>query len=93
LRVRYCYEILGITNSASEKEIDAAYRDLVRRHHPDLGGDAKEFKKITHAYERLKIARICEDCQGTGKHDLTIYPFSFVMPCEFCDGNGRSYGK
>jgi curved DNA-binding protein len=53
------YEVLGVPKTASEKEIKQAYRNLARKHHPDLHqGDAKaaaeeKFKLINEAYEVL----------------------------------------
>jgi len=51
------YDILGVSRSASEKDIRQAYRRLARRHHPDVNpGDKqaeKRFKEITGAYEVL----------------------------------------
>ncbi len=51
------YEILGVPRSASQKEIQSAYRRLARRYHPDVtGGDAEaedRFKQINSAHEVL----------------------------------------
>ncbi len=51
------YGTLGLTKTASEKEIKAAYRKLARKHHPDVnpGDKAAEakFKEINEAYEVL----------------------------------------
>ena len=53
------YEALGVSRTATEKEIKSAYRKLARQHHPDLHqGDAKKaaeekFKIINEAYEVL----------------------------------------
>ena len=41
------YDELGVSSHASAEEIKAAYRQLVKQHHPDAGGDEKEFKKVT----------------------------------------------
>lgn len=53
------YEILGVSRSATEKEIKTAYRKLARKWHPDLHtGKDKEaaeekIKQINEAYEVL----------------------------------------
>ena len=51
------YEILGVSNTASEDEIKAAYKKLVKQYHPDLHpGDklaAEKFKEINEANEVL----------------------------------------
>jgi DnaJ-class molecular chaperone len=47
------YDILEIPKTSNEKEIKKAYRSLSLKHHPDRGGDAEKFKKISEAYETL----------------------------------------
>jgi len=51
------YKILGVSRTASEKEIKQAYRRLARKHHPDINpGDKSaedKFKEINAAYEVL----------------------------------------
>lgn len=51
------YKVLGISKTATEKEIKSAYRKLARKHHPDLNPDNKEaevkFKEINEANEVL----------------------------------------
>lgn len=55
------YKVLGINRSASEKEIQKAYRDLARKYHPDLNPEdnrAKEkFQAVQRAYEVLSDAK------------------------------------
>jgi len=54
------YRILGVERNASEKEIKRAYRQLARKHHPDVNpGDRQaeeRFKEINEAYEVLSDA-------------------------------------
>ncbi len=48
------YAELGVTETADRPTIEAAYRALLRRHHPDLaGGD----RRATRRTQRLNVAR------------------------------------
>ncbi|MFQ5745329.1 MAG: J domain-containing protein, partial [Acidobacteriota bacterium] len=52
------YAILGVTPTASDEEIEAAYGHLCRRYHPDLNpGDPQAlaaYERIESAYEILR---------------------------------------
>src|SRR5437868_5331651 len=51
------YSTLGVSKTASEKEIKQAYRKLARKHHPDVNPGDKSaetrFKEMNEAYEVL----------------------------------------
>ena len=58
------YEILGVANNATEEQVEAAYRELAKKYHPDryinnpLADLAEEkMKEINWAYEELKRNR------------------------------------
>jgi len=55
------YRILGVAKSAKMKEIKKAYRDLAKKHHPDINqGSAsseEQFKLISEAYTTLSDAK------------------------------------
>jgi molecular chaperone DnaJ len=61
------YEVLGVTKSASEKEIAVAYRKLAIKYHPDSNpGDSEaveKFKEAAEAYEVLS------DGEKRGRYD------------------------
>lgn len=51
------YNILGVPRGATPEQIKRAYRELVKKHHPDVAKDKKaseeRFKEISEAYEIL----------------------------------------
>jgi hypothetical protein len=51
------YDILGIIEGTTEKEIRDAFRRLALQFHSDRGGDNEQFIKIKQAYEDLKIGK------------------------------------
>ncbi|MCP4322319.1 MAG: molecular chaperone DnaJ [Alteromonadales bacterium] len=54
---RDCYEVLGVSRSATEKEVKKAYKRLAMKYHPDrTKGDTaleEKFKEVKEAYEIL----------------------------------------
>lgn len=48
------YAVLGVRPEATTAEIKAAYRSLVKRHHPDAGGDAQRILALNAAWEVLR---------------------------------------
>jgi len=57
------YKVLGVSETSTEDEIRVAYRKLSKEHHPDAGGDAGKFSKISIAYSVLS------DKEKRGKYD------------------------
>jgi curved DNA-binding protein len=60
------YAILGVEKSATQEEIQRAYRKLARKYHPDVNkspGAEEKFKELGEAYEVLK------DPEKRGKYD------------------------
>jgi len=51
------YNILGIVEGSTEKEIRDAFRRLALQFHSDRGGENEQFIKIKQAYEDLKIGK------------------------------------
>jgi hypothetical protein len=56
------YATLGLEPDADAAAIDRAYRDLIKRYHPDRdGGDLRRAAEITRAYRELKTPAVRED--------------------------------
>ena len=51
--IEEAYEILGLAMDASDEEIDHAYKELIRKNHPDMGGSEYIAKKINAAREYI----------------------------------------
>ena len=48
------YKVLGVAESATDKDITRAYRKLAKEHHPDANpGSEERFKEISAAYDVL----------------------------------------
>jgi curved DNA-binding protein len=57
MAARDFYEVLGVPRTASQEEIQRAYRKLARQHHPDVNKDPgaeERFKDISEAYDVLR---------------------------------------
>jgi curved DNA-binding protein len=65
------YETLGVGRGASTAEIQAAYRKLARKYHPDVNKspDAEEkFKRLNEAYEVLRDSKKRERYDSLGEN-------------------------
>ena len=67
------YEILGITEKSNIQEIREQYKLLIKKHHPDKGGNHDNFIKLTKAYNNLinknnssKYENIIKDLYNNG---------------------------
>lgn len=53
MTMKTLYEILGVDKDATDEEIKAAARKAKMKHHPDRGGEAKDFHEIMLAEKIL----------------------------------------
>jgi hypothetical protein len=63
---RTYYAVLGVSRSATAKEIKYAYRKAARSAHPDQGGSAELFHDVAVAYEMLS------DPERRRRYDRTL---------------------
>lgn len=67
------YEILGIKETATQEEIKLAYKELIKKYHPDLNQGNTEYaerksKEINIAYDVLS------NSQSRKEYDLELHP-------------------
>ncbi len=69
------YQILGVREGATKKEIQDAFRKLALEHHSDRGGDIELFKKIKQAYDDLKLGKKYPDSPEERRRKSKVYTF------------------
>jgi len=65
------YELLGVPPNAKTDEIASAFRRRARSEHPDKGGDAENFRKLTHAKNVLTDAAKREEYDASLRNGTT----------------------
>jgi curved DNA-binding protein CbpA len=88
------YAHLGAKPSASDAELKAAYRRRVRETHPDMGGDAHEFRLVQEAWETLgdPKARATYDRKSQTVFDSSIFSEPQFHPGSPFDGGSAFPG-
>lgn len=51
------YAVLGLNPNAGWDAVVRQFRALSKRHHPDRGGSEQNFKRISEAYNAIRVAR------------------------------------
>ena len=75
------YEVLGVSETATDEEIKAAYRKLAKKYHPDNYADSpladvaeQKMKEINEAYDAINQMR--QKGKGTGSTGSSSYSSS-----------------
>lgn len=64
------YAILGVDQNSTPEQLKKAYRQKVKEHHPDAGGDPEMFKKVQQAYENITNPKPQQQFQGDPFADM-----------------------
>jgi len=67
------YDILGIIEGSTQKEIRDAFRRLALQFHSDRGGENDQFIKIKQAYDDLKIGKKYPDTDNEKLKNSKVY--------------------
>jgi len=96
------YELLGVDEDASQREIKKAYRKKAKKYHPDANSgetDEEKFKKINKAYQvlsdeekRQKYDRFGEQAVGSGASNADFSGVEDLFNTIF-GGGGRGGGR
>ena len=92
------YDILGVSEDASNDQIKRAFKEIAKKEHPDRGGDEARFKEANEAYDTLKNSQKRHDYdtmrkfggthQGGGEHPF----FNEDIFGDFFSGFGETGG-
>lgn len=63
--MRPWWQVLGLPEGATLDQAEARYRELVKQHHPDRGGDPARFNEIADAISKARSA----DAEPKGEKD------------------------
>ena len=65
------YDILGVSEDATNEQIKKAFKEIAKKEHPDRGGDEARFKEANEAYDTLKNSQKRHDYDTMRKFGST----------------------
>jgi len=65
------YDILGVSEDATNDQIKRAFKEIAKKEHPDRGGDEARFKEANEAYDTLKNSQKRHDYDTMRKFGST----------------------
>src|SRR5210317_1152812 len=73
------YTVLGVEQSASDRDIKSAFRKLAVKYHPDRGGDENKFKEINEAYDKIKTSEKRQQYEASKRFGGDGFNFNFAQ--------------
>jgi len=65
------YDILGVSEDATNEQVKRAFKEIAKKEHPDRGGDEARFKEANEAYDTLKNSQKRHDYDTMRKFGST----------------------
>lgn len=98
MRVQTHYEVLGLHPSATSDVVEAVYRALAKKHHPDKGGDKSTMARINEAHavlsdpkKRRAYDRTMGSPNGSGQRHEQRHTEGFPNVADFMRGAANGY--
>ena len=66
------YGILGLDSTATDEEIQKAYKALSRKYHPDHGGNPDDMARLNEAYALIKTPELRKEYDGQTGFKVTF---------------------
>ena len=86
------YNVLGIRNTSSTKEIKLAYYKISKEIHPDKGGDEAIFKQVVEAYKVLSNENTKNEYDKKSKFGLKYEEFNEIFDYEY-NSDSKNYDR
>ena len=93
VKFRDYYEVLGVPRTATAEEIKRAYRELARKHHPDLQDPSQRAKASERFQEINEAHEVLSDPEKRAKYDALGASWKSGMDFTQEPGPGRDAGQ
>ena len=87
-KAEHAAEVIGVSlDGLTSAVLGAAYKELIKVHHPDVGGEHEDFIRLQHAKKELVSWLDGLSGHGSGSTSSSS-PVSGCERCERCGGKG-----
>lgn len=91
---REAFKFLGLEPGVTPAEVQAAYKRLAFRAHPDHGGSPEQFEELNQAAKAARdyaLSELCHRCHGSCRISTSRGFHTVWQTCQTCGGTGRRH--